>query len=65
MPAGKIQLDSNLISNIYLNKIHYVKADGKYGRKMRSHVEADMAVERNLADINDLRLSEVGFNKCG
>lgn len=42
-----------------------MKADGKYGRTVRSHVEADMAVERNLADINDLRLSEVGFNKCG
>ena len=28
---------------------------------MRSHIETGM---RNLVDTDDLRLSEVGFNKC-
>lgn len=62
--ARKVQFDCRLISDIYLSKkIHDLKEDsGKFGRKMRSHIETGM---RNLADIDDLRLSEVGFSKCG
>lgn len=36
--------------------------DDKYGRKMRSHIEAGLAIGRNLADTNDLRLLEAAFD---
>ena len=32
---------------------------------MRGHIEAGMAIERNLSYINDLRLSEIGCDRYG